>query len=103
MLDDVLIVMAGEFGRTPRIFTFKVAKSKLPGRDHKHLVLDESTHFAFLADVIPLRFIGQGQVISLGDVLLAVGLGRFLEHELRRPVRWFKHGAQAEAGSARRT
>jgi hypothetical protein len=34
MLDDVLIVMAGEFGRTPKIFTFKGAKSNLPGRDH---------------------------------------------------------------------
>lgn len=70
--------------------------------DYKHLILDENTRLAFLADVIPLRVIGQGQVISLGDVLLAVGLGRFLEAELRRPVRWFKHGAQSEAGSARR-
>lgn len=34
MLDDVLIVMAGEFGRTPKVFTFKGAKSNLPGRDH---------------------------------------------------------------------
>lgn len=34
MLDDVLIVMAGEFGRTPRVFTFKGAKSGKPGRDH---------------------------------------------------------------------
>lgn len=34
LLDDVLIVMAGEFGRTPKIFTFDGAKSKLPGRDH---------------------------------------------------------------------
>jgi hypothetical protein len=34
MLDDVLIVMAGEFGRTPKIFTIKGAKSGLPGRDH---------------------------------------------------------------------
>jgi hypothetical protein len=33
-LDDTLIVMAGEFGRTPKIFTFKGAKSGLPGRDH---------------------------------------------------------------------
>ncbi|RLT04264.1 MAG: DUF1501 domain-containing protein [Planctomycetota bacterium] len=31
LLDDVLIVMAGEFGRTPRVFG---AKDKLPGRDH---------------------------------------------------------------------
>jgi len=34
LLDDVLIVMAGEFGRTPKIFTIPNAKSKLPGRDH---------------------------------------------------------------------
>lgn len=34
MLDDVFIVMAGEFGRTPKVFTFDGAKSKLPGRDH---------------------------------------------------------------------
>jgi uncharacterized protein (DUF1501 family) len=32
MLDDTLVVMASEFGRTPRIFTLKNAK--LPGRDH---------------------------------------------------------------------
>ncbi len=31
LLDDTLIVMAGEFGRTPRVFG---AKDKLPGRDH---------------------------------------------------------------------
>ena len=33
-LDDVLIVMAGEFGRTPKVFTFPGAETKLPGRDH---------------------------------------------------------------------
>lgn len=34
MLDETLIVMAGEFGRTPRVFTFDGAKSGKPGRDH---------------------------------------------------------------------
>jgi hypothetical protein len=34
LFDDVLIVMAGEFGRTPKVFTFDGAKSKTPGRDH---------------------------------------------------------------------
>lgn len=34
LLDDTLVVMAGEFGRTPKVFTFKGAKSNLPGRDH---------------------------------------------------------------------
>ena len=32
LLDDTLVVMAGEFGRTPKIF--KLPKAKLPGRDH---------------------------------------------------------------------
>lgn len=70
--------------------------------DFKHVVLDESTRLAFLADVIPLRLAGQGQVLSLGDVLLAIGLGRFLEAELRRPVRWFKPGVKLTGGSATR-
>lgn len=67
---------------------------------YKHVILDASTRLSFLADVIPLRFASQGQVVSLGDVFLAVGLARFLEFELRRPVRWFKRGARAQAGSA---
>lgn len=67
---------------------------------YKHVPLEASTILSFLADVIPVRLFGQGQVISLGDVLLAVGLGAFLEDELRQPVRWFKHGQQTEGGSA---
>ncbi len=66
----------------------------------KHVPLDESSRLAFFADVIPLRLVGIGEVISVGDIFLAVGLGVFLEHELRRPRRWFKRGAHAEAGSA---
>lgn len=70
--------------------------------NYKHLMLDQSSRLPFLADVIPIRLFGRGQVISLGDVFLAVGLGRFLEAELRRPVRWFKHGVKTEGGSATR-
>ena len=70
--------------------------------DFKHVPLDASTRLAFLADVIPLRLFGEGQVLSLGDVFLAVGLGRFLEAELRRPVRWFKPGVKLQGGSASR-
>jgi len=44
LLDDVMIVMAGEFGRTPKVFTFDGAKSKLPGRDHWGMV--QSVFFA---------------------------------------------------------
>lgn len=67
---------------------------------YKHVLLDETTRLSFLADVIPIRMFNHGQVVSLGDVFLAVGLGRYLESELRRPVRWFKRGARAQAGSA---
>lgn len=67
---------------------------------YKHVTLDAGTRLSFLADVIPLRLGNQGNVVSLGDVFLAVGLARFLESELRRPVRWFKRGARAQAGSA---
>lgn len=67
---------------------------------YKHVAMDARTLLAFLADVIPVRIFGQGNVISLGDVLLAVGLGAFLEDELRQPVRWFKRGQRTEGGSA---
>jgi hypothetical protein len=49
-----------------------------------------------------MRLIGRGTVLSLGDVFLAVGLARFLEAELRRPVRWFRPGVKLSGGSARR-
>lgn len=68
----------------------------------KHVPLDESSRLTFFADVIPLRLIGVGEVISLGDIFLALGLGVYLEHELRRPRLLFKRGAQAQPGSATR-
>lgn len=34
LLDDTLVVMAGEFGRTPRIYNVAPNVYKLPGRDH---------------------------------------------------------------------
>lgn len=80
---------------------FTVSEPDLSGT-FKHVPLDESSRLTFFADVIPLRLVGIGEVISLGDIFLALGLGVFLEHELRRPRRYFKHGAQAEPGSASR-
>lgn len=80
---------------------FTVSEPDLSGT-FKHTLLDESSRLTFFADVIPLRLVGIGEVISLGDIFLALGLGVFLEHELRRPRRYFKHGAQAQPGSASR-
>lgn len=68
-------------------------------RAAKHVILDMQTRVSFLADVIPLRPFRS--VISLGDVLLAVGLGQFVDHELRKPTTWLRHGLnQAKPGSA---
>ena len=81
---------------------FTVTVPDLSG-SFKHVILDSGSNLTAFADVIPLRIGGIGQVISLGDVFLAVGLGRFLEHELRRPRRYFKRGAHAQPGSASNT
>jgi hypothetical protein len=85
----------------------EVASGFAPGdpiiaESYKHVVLNRESLLPFLADVIPIRVLNIGQVLSMGDVFLAFGLGRFIEFELRRPVRWFKRGARAEAGSASR-
>ena len=62
----------------------------------KHVILDGTTRLPFLADVLPLP----RSVISLGDVFLALGFGIYLEKALRKPVRFFRHGASATPGSA---
>jgi len=62
----------------------------------KYVILSEATRLAFLADVIPLP----KNVISLGDVFLAIGVGVFLEDQIRRPVRLFAHRVQGTPGSA---
>ncbi|MFV1960746.1 MAG: DUF5317 domain-containing protein [Acidimicrobiia bacterium] len=80
---------------------FTVAEPDISG-SFKYVLLDEASRLTFFADVIPLRLAGIGEVISLGDIFLALGLGVFLEQELRRPRRWFKHGANAQPGSASR-
>ncbi len=64
--------------------------------DAKHVLLDAESRFPFLADIIPMP----GSVISLGDVLLAVGLGVFVEDQLQQPLRLFRHRVQGLPGSA---
>lgn len=80
---------------------FTITEPDLSG-SYKHILLDKTSRLTFFADVIPLRIAGIGEVISLGDIFLALGLGIFLEYELRRPRRYFRRGAQAESGTAHR-
>ncbi|MDH4116294.1 MAG: DUF5317 domain-containing protein [Acidimicrobiia bacterium] len=90
VLSEAALVASG-YSPTPQI-----------ADSYKHITLDVTSRLPFLADVIPMRIAGQGTVLSLGDVFLAVGLARFLEAELRRPVRWFKPGVKLSGGSATR-
>ena len=62
----------------------------------KHVLLTPATRLPFLGDVIPLP----GAVLSLGDVFLAIGVGAFLEDQIRRPLSLFAHGVQGTPGSA---
>lgn len=48
----------------------------------KHEVLNEDTRLPVLADVIPVP--GTREIISIGDVLLAGGIGRFVYGRMRR-------------------
>ncbi len=62
----------------------------------KHVILSTSTVLPFLADVIPLP----GSVLSLGDVFLAIGIGVFLEDQMRQPLSLFAHRVTGIPGSA---
>ena len=62
----------------------------------KHVLLTTETVLPFLADVIPVP----RSVLSLGDVFLAIGIGVFLEDQMRRPLSLFSHGAAGVPGSA---
>ncbi len=64
--------------------------------DAKHVLLDQSTRLPFLADVLPLP----NTVLSLGDVMLAIGVGAFLEDQMRKPLTLFAHRVQGVPGSA---
>lgn len=64
--------------------------------DPTHTVLDTSTLLPFLADIIPIP----KNVISMGDVVLGVGVGVFLDDQLTQPLRFFRHRIEAEPGSA---
>jgi len=65
----------------------------------KHVLLTTDTVLPFLADVIPVP----RSVLSLGDVFLAIGLGVFLEDQMRQPLSLFSHRITGIPGSAAET
>lgn len=66
--------------------------------DAKHVLADEGSRLLFLGDVIPLQTLGQ--VISLGDVFLGVGIARYLSEQMRMPAKYFRRTGSSVPGSA---
>ena len=89
-------VIAANGGMPVMLEAIKLAGGATDIAGARHIVLTENTRLAFLADVIPLPH----GVISMGDVFLAIGVGVFLEDQIRRPVRLFAHRVQGTPGSA---
>ncbi len=60
----------------------------LAGADNKHAVIGSTTKLSFLADIIYLPgFIGQGMgVVSIGDLVVALGLFAFIFELFTRPM-----------------
>jgi hypothetical protein len=48
-----------------------------------YVLVDEGTRFWFLGDVIPFSFISK-QIVSIGDIVLAIGLMLFIITEMRK-------------------
>lgn len=53
-------------------------------RDPRHQLAESGTHLAWLADRIPLALPWQPQVLSVGDVLVAAGVGVLVARAMRR-------------------
>ena len=70
--------------------------SGVPDLGARHVLMTEATRLPFLGDVIPLPL----NVISIGDVFLAIGLGVFIEDRMRQPIPLFARSAQSTPGSA---
>lgn len=84
VLEEAVVIAAGAGGAGELMFSAK------------HVLLTVDTQLPFLADIIPLP----GAVLSLGDVFLAIGIGSFLENQMRKPLILFAHGVKGVPGSA---
>jgi hypothetical protein len=60
----------------------------LAGDDPRHVLLDDGTRLAWLADVVPVPLPLVPQVVSPGDVLVAAGLAQLVVVGMlaRRPL-----------------
>ena len=93
LLDSTLIVMAGEFGRTPRISTLP-SHYKLPGRDHWGKV---QTVFLAGGGVIGGRVVGSSDKIGgfpRSDVQTPENLAATIYHTLGMPATVAWHDVQ---------
>jgi hypothetical protein len=94
-MNFVVIALNGGMPVSVEAITLAGGAVDLP-LDAKHVLLTADSSLPFMADVIPLP----GEVISIGDVLLGVGIGVFIEFQMRRPRPLFRNASRTEPGSA---
>jgi hypothetical protein len=66
-------------------------------RSPKHVVADEETRLLWLGDVIPVAPIGK--VVSVGDIVLVLGVAAFLAIAMRSPGRGTRRAGRATGPS----
>ncbi|HKV44695.1 MAG TPA: DUF5317 family protein [bacterium] len=77
------LVMLANGGRMP--VTAKVlGLVALGSGDPWYTVAGPDTRWALLGDVLPVRIGGLGAVLSVGDLLMAIGLAGFVARQMRR-------------------
>jgi hypothetical protein len=77
------LVMLANGGRMP-VTGQVLGLAALGSGDPWYTVVGQGTRWAFLGDVLPIRVGGLGAVVSVGDLLMAVGLAGFVARHMRR-------------------
>lgn len=67
--------------------------------DHKHHLETERDRLTFLADIVPVPLPGAREVVSYGDLVMAVGVADVIARWLRRPPERVASSARPAAGA----
>lgn len=93
MLNVVVIAANGAMPVSQRALDKAGYEGEVGDFDRKHELLDDDTVLPWLADVIPLPYLRT--IISLGDVVLAIGIAQLVYVRTRGPISG-KHLARSE-------
>ncbi|HHX77524.1 MAG TPA: DUF5317 domain-containing protein [Firmicutes bacterium] len=92
-LNFLVIALNGTMPVSPRGMTAHQVDALTAGSSALHSLITSETRLSFLGDVLPLAY--KGQSISIGDVLISLGLLYFFQRSMRykkkkyyRPMAW---------------